>query len=91
MYCESWLSTTIVLKTYLALFAKETLNDHLQKTLKEFKTNNSNEEVSKRLTLQFDEMLECLKAMDEHAPWNVLKKQHNFIDRTSMHSQNPIF
>jgi hypothetical protein len=35
-------------------------------------------------------MLECLKAMDEYAPWNVLKKQLNFIDRTSMHSQNPI-
>lgn len=58
----------LCLKTYLALFAKETLNDHLQKTLKEFKTSNSNEEVSKRLTLQFDEMLECLKAMDGHAP-----------------------
>jgi len=40
------------LKVYLeAPFAKETLKDHLQNTLKEVKTCNSNEKSSKHVTL----------------------------------------
>jgi len=39
-------------------FVKETLKDHLWETLKELKTNNSNEGGSDQATLQYNDVLD---------------------------------
>jgi hypothetical protein len=64
------------------VFAIETSKDYLCNTLKELKTIISNEEGSKRATLQHDEVLECLRATYEHATKNVLKRHQSLFDRS---------
>ncbi len=44
------------------------------------KNENLNEESSKWVTLQCDEVLKQLRTMNVHAIQNVLKKQQSFID-----------
>jgi hypothetical protein len=54
------------------IFVEENLKDHLHDNSKEFKIGTSNEEGSKKATLQYDEVLECLRATSGHATKNVL-------------------
>jgi hypothetical protein len=62
-----------------SIFVEEILKDHLHDTLKELKTITNNEEGSKRATLQCDEVLECLKAIDGHAIKNILKRHQSLL------------
>lgn len=56
------------------------MKDLLHDTLKELKNGNSNEEGLNKATLQCDDMLGCLKAIDGHASKNVLKIRQNMMD-----------
>jgi hypothetical protein len=47
------------------------LKEKLWETLRELKTWTLNEEGSKTIILQNEEMLTCLKLMDDHAMHNV--------------------
>jgi hypothetical protein len=60
-------------------FVEEILKDQLRDTLKESKARTSNEKGLKRTTLQCDEVLECLKAIDGHPTNNILKRHQSFL------------
>ncbi len=60
------------------VFAEENLKDCLHDNL-EFKIGTSNEEGSKRTTLKYDQMLECLKAPSGHATRNILKRHQSLL------------
>jgi len=62
------------------VFVEENLKDHLHDTLKELKIGTNNEEGLERATLQCDEVLERLNAIDGHATRNVLKKCQSLLD-----------
>jgi hypothetical protein len=54
-------------------FHEDALKDRLWNVLKDFKTNFFNEKGTKKVVLQFNEVLARLKAMHDHATKNVLK------------------
>ncbi len=61
--------------TYLnSYLVEETLKHRLWNILKELKIGISNEKGLEKTTLQCDQVLKCLKAIDGHAIRNVLKK-----------------
>ncbi len=62
------------------VFVEETLKDHLHDTLKELKIGTNNEGGLERATLECDEVLEHLNAIDGHATRNVLKKCQSLLD-----------
>jgi hypothetical protein len=47
------------------------------------KANTSNEDHSKKVKLQNDELLACLKSINEHVMHNVLKQWQYLIDGTT--------
>jgi len=61
-------------------FIEDTLNDHLHDVLKELKIDNFNEIGSYKVILQLDKVLAWLKATNNHAMRNVLKRRQIFID-----------
>jgi hypothetical protein len=61
------------------VFVEANLKDHLHDNLKEFKIRTSNEEGSKKVTLQYDEVLECLRAASGHATKNILKRNQSLL------------
>jgi hypothetical protein len=69
---------TNYLDSYLV---EKTLKDQLRDTLEEL-IETSNQEGSKKATLQWDQVLECLKATNGHAIRNVLKRHQSLIDGT---------
>jgi hypothetical protein len=72
-------------------FVEETLKDRLRETLKEIKTDTSNEDNSTKVTLQCDDVLEQLKCTDRHAAWNVLKRRQSIIDHCSPNASSGDF
>jgi DNA-binding FrmR family transcriptional regulator len=52
---------------YEAPFAEKMLKDHLHETLKESTMGNSNEEGLKQTTLKCNDVLEQMKATNNHA------------------------
>ncbi len=63
-----------------SVFVEKTLKDHLHDTFKELKTWISNEEGSKRTTLQCDEVLKHLRATNGHATNNILKRCQSLLN-----------
>lgn len=65
----------------------------MQKNLKFLKTSTSNGEGAKKAMLQSDQVLTQLKIIDDHATWNVLKRQqswsNNTINPSSYYSPKP--
>ncbi len=61
-------------------FVEETFKHRLWNIVKELKIGISNKEGLEKTTLQCDQMLECLKAIDGHAIRNVLKRYQSLID-----------
>jgi hypothetical protein len=59
---------------------EKTIKDHLRDTLKELKIETSNQEGSKKATLQCDQVLKHLKATNGHAIGNVLQRCQSLID-----------
>lgn len=67
--------------TYLnSYLVEETLKHRLRNILKELKIGISNEEGLNKTTLQCDQVLEYLKAIDGHATRNVLKRHQSLIN-----------
>jgi acetyl/propionyl-CoA carboxylase alpha subunit len=62
------------------IFVEDTLKDCFCDTLKELKIRISNEEGLERATLQCDEVLKHLSAMDGHVTKNVLKRCQSLLD-----------
>jgi hypothetical protein len=62
------------------IFIEKTLKDHLCDTLKDLKIGTSNEEGLEKPTLQCDDVLEHLNAIDGHVTRNVLKRCQNLLD-----------
>ncbi len=62
---------------------EETSKERLQETLRELKTRTSNQEGSKKVVLQNEEVFTHLKSMDAHAMHNVLKRFQSLIDDTN--------
>lgn len=64
--------------------------DGLNDTLKELKIENFNEKGSKRITLEFDDMLQHLQMTYSHTSQNVLKRCHNMMDGVPYLGQQPL-
>jgi hypothetical protein len=58
------------------------LKDHLHETFRELKAWNSNEENKKKVIIQCDVVLECLKIVDGKIVKNVLNSLQSFPDDT---------